>query len=92
MTGHRSQGATLEGDVIIDVQRSVTKTRDGNEQPWPHLLLPFPHCCFSNSAFSPGLLYVMLSRVRQRSQLRIVGELTPSMFDPIIVNMHGINV
>ena len=32
MTGHRSQGATLEGDVIIDVQRSVTETRDGNVQ------------------------------------------------------------
>ena len=63
MTGHRSQGATIEGDVIIDVA----------------------------SAFSPGLLYVMLSRIKKRSQLRIVGRLTPDMFDPILINMHAFN-
>lgn len=55
MTGHRSQGATLLGDIIIDVR----------------------------SAFAPGMLYVMLSRLCSRHQLIIVGELEPSMFTPI---------
>ena len=57
MTIHRSQGATISGQVVLDVQ----------------------------SAFSPGLLYVALSRCRERSQLQIVGGLTPEMFDPIDV-------
>ena len=39
------------------------------------------------SAFAPGLLYVMLSRVRCRKQLWIVGKLTPSMFTPIRVDL-----
>lgn len=34
------------------------------------------------AAFAPGLLYVMLSRVTQRSLLRIVGALTPDLFNP----------
>ena len=41
------------------------------------------------SAFAPGLLYVMLSRCKARSQLKIVGDLTPDMFDPIVVNMSS---
>ena len=36
-------------------------------------------------AFTPGLLYVMLSRVTQRSKLRIVGTgLDPSLFVPVL--------
>ena len=58
MTGHRSQGATLHGDIIIDVR----------------------------SAFAPGLLYVMLSRVCSRKQLIIVGDLEPGMFKPIHID------
>jgi hypothetical protein len=57
MTGHRSQGATLRGKVLIDVK----------------------------DAFCPRLLYVMLSRVPSRLNLRIVGELTPDMFTPVRV-------
>ena len=53
--GHRSQGATFDGQVIIDVR----------------------------SAFVPGLLYVMLSRVRSSKQLVIVGDLTPDMFTAV---------
>ena len=58
MTGHRSQGATLHGDIIVDVR----------------------------SAFAPGLLYVMLSRVCSRKQLIIVGDLEPGMFKPIHID------
>lgn len=34
-------------------------------------------------AFTPGLLYVMLSRVTTRAHLTIVGDLNPSMFIPV---------
>lgn len=36
-------------------------------------------------AFCPGMLYVMLSRVPSRTNLRIVGRLTPEMFNPVKV-------
>ena len=35
------------------------------------------------SAFTPGLLYVMLSRVSKRTLLSVVGELTPDLFVPV---------
>ena len=35
------------------------------------------------SAFTPGLLYVMLSRVTSTSHLKIVGRLRPSLFVPV---------
>ena len=38
-----------------------------------------------DSAFCPGLLYVMLSRVTDRRHLRILTPLTPAMFVPMLV-------
>jgi ATP-dependent DNA helicase PIF1 len=55
ITGHKSQGATLNGTTIIDI----------------------------NSTFCPGLLYVMLSRVTEREQIRLLQRLTPEMFTPM---------
>ena len=56
MTGHKSQGATLDHDTIVDMR----------------------------VAFVPGMLYVMLSRVTQRSKLKIVGaKLHPDQFAPV---------
>ncbi len=37
------------------------------------------------SAFAPGLLYVMLSRVQSSKQLVIVNKLLPDMFKPIVL-------
>ena len=37
------------------------------------------------SAFTPGLLYVMLSRVTERALLSVVGNLTPELFVPVIL-------
>jgi ATP-dependent exoDNAse (exonuclease V) alpha subunit len=39
------------------------------------------------TAFTPGLLYVMLSRVTKRDNLRIVGGLSPEMFVPVNLPM-----
>jgi len=36
-------------------------------------------------AFAPGLMYGILSRVKCRDQLRIVGELKAEMFKPILI-------
>ncbi len=58
ITGHRSQGATLEGDVIVDVR----------------------------DAFAMGLMYVVLSRIRTRKNICLVGTLTPEMFQPIKID------
>ena len=56
MTGHKSQGDTLDHDTVIDMR----------------------------DAFVPGLLYVMLSRVTERSKLKIVGDrLRPALFTPV---------
>ena len=43
------------------------------------------------SAFVPGLLYVILSRICERSQILLVGDLKPDMFCPIKINLHGSN-
>jgi len=61
--GHRAQGATFDGEVIIDVR----------------------------GAFVPGMMYVMLSRVRSSRQLIVVGELTTDMFQPVIIPGLGSN-
>ncbi|KAG2482459.1 hypothetical protein HYH03_018605 [Edaphochlamys debaryana] len=37
----------------------------------------------ARSCFVPGLMYVMLSRVTESRLLRIVGRLTPDLFDPV---------
>lgn len=50
MTGHKSQGCTLIGKVLVVL----------------------------TEAFAPGLTYVMLSRVTNRKNLKIVGKLCPS--------------
>ena len=61
------------------------------------MLHALPLCVFtfsflpSRSNFSPGLLYVMLSRVRSRKQLIIVGRLKPSDFSPITIDLHHKN-
>ena len=55
MTGHKCQGATIKGRVLLYIR----------------------------DIFCPGLLYVMLSRVLQRSQLVICGELKEAMFKPV---------
>lgn len=52
MTGHKSQGCTLAGKVLVVL----------------------------TEAFAPGLTYVMLSRVTNRNNLRIVGKLSSSDF------------
>lgn len=44
--------------------------------------LTTPTIVFMREAFTPALLYVMLSRVTQRKHLRIVGHLTSSKFIP----------
>ena len=36
-------------------------------------------------AFCAGLLYVMVSRVQTRANLRLIQKLTPDMFKPMIV-------
>ena len=38
-----------------------------------------------SSAFCPGLLYVMLSRVTTRDKLHLLQRLTPDMFQPMMV-------
>ena len=53
MTGHKSQGCTLSGKVLLVI----------------------------SAAFAPGLTYVMLSRVTNRINLRIVGNLCPTDFN-----------
>ena len=55
LTGHRCQGATLTGPVIVHV----------------------------TELFTPGILYVILSRVTDRVNLKIVGHLLVSMFVPV---------
>jgi hypothetical protein len=55
ITGHKCQGATITGHVVLLIRE----------------------------VFCPGLLYVMLSRVLDRKQLRIVGKLTTKMFIPV---------
>eukprot|EP00798_Chlamydomonas_sp_ICE-L_P000316 gene316-biopygen13014 len=43
-----------------------------------------PTIVHMKEAFTPGLLYVMLSRVTERAHLRIVGQaLTPEVFNPM---------
>jgi ATP-dependent exoDNAse (exonuclease V) alpha subunit len=54
MTGHKSQGATISTNVVVDIR----------------------------NAFAPGLTYVMLSRVTNRTNLKIKGRLIPSDFIP----------
>ena len=54
MKRHKSQGATISTNVIVDIR----------------------------NAFAPGLTYVMLSRVTNRTNLRIKGRLLPSDFIP----------
>lgn len=57
MTGHKSQGGTIDKMAIIHV-------REG---------------------FCPGLLYVMLSRVTERSLIKLITPLTPEDFRLVIV-------
>lgn len=57
ITGHKAQGATLTGPVVIH----------------------------ATSAFCPGLMYVMLSRVTSAKQLRFTSKLHPDMFTPMVV-------
>ena len=59
LTGHRCQGATLTGPVIVHV----------------------------TELFTPGILYVILSRVTHRVNLKIVGHLFASMFVPVPLNL-----
>lgn len=57
LTGHKSQGQTLHGLTVLDVEE----------------------------AFAPGLMYVALSRVQARSNLRLLRPLAPDMFAPMVV-------
>ncbi len=50
-----------------------------------------PTIVHMQSAFTPGLLYVMLSRVTNRDKLRIVsdGPLSPDLFVPMKIPTHA---
>ncbi len=83
MTGHKSQGATLTGSPAT----GSTHTFICHSPPSSPRSLPRTGTTIINvdSAFCPGLLYVMLSRVTHRSQLRLLQPLTPDMFTPMLV-------
>lgn len=55
MTGHKAQGATIRGHLILDI----------------------------HSAFTCGLVYTMLTRATQRSNLMIIGNITPAMLTAV---------
>jgi ATP-dependent DNA helicase PIF1 len=54
ITGHKSQGATISSNVLIDIKE----------------------------AFAPSLTYVMLLRVTNRKNLKIIENLIPNDFIP----------
>lgn len=83
LTGHRSQGATITDDVIIHVRNVFAP---GWVQ-WSHMLHIISLAMFFifASLVMRRLLYVMLSRVKTRKQLHIVGRLEASMFKPIVM-------
>jgi ATP-dependent DNA helicase PIF1 len=63
MIGHKSQGATISTNVVVDIR----------------------------NAFAPGLTYVMLSKVTNRKNLKIKGQLLPSHFVPCYLHQHPSN-
>jgi ATP-dependent exoDNAse (exonuclease V) alpha subunit len=50
------------------------------------MTLQGPTIIHVGGAFAAGILYVMLSRVTSRAQLKIIGELQPEMFRPVPIH------